>query len=147
MTSLFTYLGREGNMLDENCPSIAIWIKLKDAGTVHNSDLAKLREVAVSDLHSVTLPMLFNVSEGPDGLKRSLDELCEAAAKAVRCGASILILSDQSGVDRDHAADPQLLLASGGGASSSGSREDTRTRRPAWSLRRARHARYTISAC
>ncbi|HEY1629552.1 MAG TPA: glutamate synthase central domain-containing protein, partial [Tepidisphaeraceae bacterium] len=106
VTSLFTYLGREGNLLDES-PQHAHLIKLKQP-ILSNADLEKLRQVAVGELRAVTLPMLFNVAEGEDGLKRSLEELMIAAAQAVKDGASILVLSDR-GVDRDHAPIPSLL--------------------------------------
>jgi len=109
VTSLFTYLGREGNLLDET-PKHAHLIKLKQP-ILSNYDLEKLRQVAVGDLRAVTLPMLFNVAEGPDGLKKALDELCAAAAKAVKEGASIVVLSDR-GVDRDKAPIPSLLATS-----------------------------------
>ena len=52
--------------------------------------------------------MLFNVSDGVDGLGKAVDELCTAASKAVADGASILILSDR-GVDRNRAPIPALL--------------------------------------
>ncbi|HVT91073.1 MAG TPA: glutamate synthase large subunit [Tepidisphaeraceae bacterium] len=109
VTSLFTYLGREGNLLDES-PGHARLIKLKQP-ILGNDDLEKLRQVAVGDLRAVTLPMLFNVSEGEDGLKRSLEELMTSAAQAVKDGASILVLSDR-GVDRDHVPIPSLLACS-----------------------------------
>src|SRR5438046_9703631 len=97
LTSLYTYLGREQNLLDET-PRHAHLIKLKQP-ILANSDLEKLRQVAIGDLRAVTLPMLFNVAEGADGLQRALEELCAAASKAIAEGASILVLSDR-GVGR-----------------------------------------------
>ncbi len=67
-----------------------------------------MREVAHGDLRAVTLPMLFSASDGEAGLEKAVDALCVAAAKAVREGASILVLSDR-GVDADHAPIPSLL--------------------------------------
>jgi len=55
-------------------------IKLKQP-ILSNGDLEKLRQVAVGDLRAVTLPMLFNVAEGEEGLKRSLEELMINAAR------------------------------------------------------------------
>ncbi|HEY7090834.1 MAG TPA: glutamate synthase large subunit, partial [Tepidisphaeraceae bacterium] len=109
VTSLFTYLGREGNLLEES-PKAARLIKLKQP-ILSNQDLEKLRQIAVSDIKAVTLPMLFNVSEGEEGLKRSLEELMTSAAQAVKDGASILVLSDR-GVDQDRAPIPSLLACS-----------------------------------
>ncbi len=80
-------------------------IKLKQP-ILSNTDLEKLREVSHGDLRAVTLPMLFKVAEGEAGLEKAVDALCDAAAKAVREGASILVLSDR-GVDADHVPDPQ----------------------------------------
>ena len=106
VTSLYTYLGREGNLLDET-PKHAHLIKLKHP-ILSNSDLEKLRQVSIGDLRGMTLPMLFNTIDGEAGLKKALDELCDAAAAAVREGASILVLSDR-GVDREKAPIPSLL--------------------------------------
>src|SRR5204862_5840145 len=93
VTSMYTYLGREGNLLEET-PRHAHLIKLKYP-VISNEELEKLREVAAGDLRAVTLPMLFNVAEGEEGMKRSLEELLINAAQAVKDGASIVILSDR----------------------------------------------------
>jgi glutamate synthase domain-containing protein 2/glutamate synthase domain-containing protein 1/glutamate synthase domain-containing protein 3 len=106
VTSLFTYLGREGNLLDEQ-PSFAHLIKLKQP-ILTNSDLEKLRQISVSNIRAVTLPMLFPAGEGTAALQRSLDELCQSAEAAVRDGASILVLSDR-GISRELAPIPTLL--------------------------------------
>ena len=106
VTSLFTYLGREGNLLDED-PSACHLIKLQQP-ILSNTDLEKLREVATGDLRAVTLPALFKVSDGEAGLSAAVDALCAAAAQAVRDGASILVVSDR-GTDKDHCPIPSLL--------------------------------------
>jgi len=106
VTSLYTYLGREGNLLSE-VPKNCHLIKLKQP-ILANTDLEKLREVSHGDLRAVTLPMLFNVAEGEAGLAKAVEALCEAAAAAVREGASILVLSDR-GVDAQRAPIPSLL--------------------------------------
>lgn len=41
-----------------------------------------------------------------------MDELCEAATKAIKDGANIIILSDR-GVDKDNAPIPALLAVAG----------------------------------
>jgi glutamate synthase domain-containing protein 2/glutamate synthase domain-containing protein 1/glutamate synthase domain-containing protein 3 len=109
VTSLYTYLGREGNLLEET-PKHAHLIKLKYP-VISNDELEKLREVAAGDLRATTLPMLFNVADGEEGMKAALEELMSKAATAVKDGASILILSDR-GVDADHAPIPALLATS-----------------------------------
>src|SRR5438046_7832019 len=93
VTSLYTYLGREGNLLDET-PQHAHLIKL-NYPVISNDELEKLRECAAGDLRAVTLPMLFNVAEGEAGLQAALEDLLSKAEAAVKEGASILILSDR----------------------------------------------------
>ncbi|HEY1686840.1 MAG TPA: glutamate synthase large subunit [Tepidisphaeraceae bacterium] len=109
VTSNFTYLGREGNLLDES-PKACHLVKLKYP-VISNADLEKLREVAVGDLRAVTLSMLFNVADGEKGLEIAVEQLMKDAAKAVSEGASILILSDR-GVNKDKAPIPALLATS-----------------------------------
>jgi glutamate synthase domain-containing protein 2/glutamate synthase domain-containing protein 1/formylmethanofuran dehydrogenase subunit C len=109
VTSLYTYLGQEANLLDET-PRACHLIKLKTP-ILSNTDLAKLREVQVEGLRSVTLPMVFDVHGGEAAMEKALTDLCDSAAKAVKEGASILILSDR-GVDKDHAPIPSLLATS-----------------------------------
>ena len=89
VTSMYTYLGREGNLLDET-PKHAHLIKLKYP-VISNDELEKLREVAHGDLRAVTLPMLFKVSEGEMGMQKALEDLLR------RCGRS----GEGWGVDPD----------------------------------------------
>ncbi|MFN4242298.1 MAG: glutamate synthase large subunit [Tepidisphaerales bacterium] len=110
VTSLYTYLGRGGNLLDEK-PRSAHLIKLKYP-IIDNTDLGKLREVSHGDFRARTLPMLFNVADGPGGLRKALDELCMQAEKAVEEGVTLLILSDR-GVDAERAPIPALLATAG----------------------------------
>src|SRR5687768_14238940 len=109
VTSLFTYLGCEGNLLDET-PQHCHLVKLKQP-ILSNADLAKLREVSFGSLKATTIPMLFRVGDGEAGLETALTELCDAAANAVNEGASIVILSDR-GVGEDLAPIPSLLATS-----------------------------------
>jgi glutamate synthase domain-containing protein 2/glutamate synthase domain-containing protein 1/glutamate synthase domain-containing protein 3 len=106
VTSLYTYLGREGNLLEET-PKHAHLIKLKYP-ILSNHDLEKLRQVAVGDFRAVTLPMLFGKNDGPGALEKAVEELCKKAAEAVKGGASILVLSDR-GVDENNVPMPSLL--------------------------------------
>jgi hypothetical protein len=109
VTSLFTYLGRDGNLLDET-PRHCHLIKLKQP-ILANGDLEKLRQVAVGELRAVTLPMLFKAEEDEAGLATAVEELCRQAAEAVKGGASILVLSDR-GVDANNVPIPSLLATS-----------------------------------
>ena len=104
--SLISYIGSEGNILDE-APENCHMLKLAHP-LLTNRELEKLRRVSVRDLLATTLPALFRASEGEAGLKRALDELCQRASRAVKAGYTLLILSDR-GVDKDYAPIPCLL--------------------------------------
>ncbi len=106
VTSLLTYLGREGNLLAES-PKHCHLIKLKQP-ILSNTDLEKLRQVSAGDLRATTISMLWNIGDGEGGLEKAVDALCADAEKAVAEGASILVLSDR-GVDKDRAPIPALL--------------------------------------
>jgi glutamate synthase (NADPH/NADH) large chain len=104
--SLISYIGTERNILDEapeNCHTLKLPHPL-----LNNTELEKLRRVSRGDLLATTLPTLFRVGEGEDGLKRGLEELCQRASLAVRSGYTLLILSDR-GVDPNYAPIPSLL--------------------------------------
>ncbi|HEX8325784.1 MAG TPA: glutamate synthase large subunit [Tepidisphaeraceae bacterium] len=110
VTSLYTYLGREGNLLTEE-PGHCRLIKLKSP-ILTNAEFAKLAALDGDDHKAIKLSLVFDVSEGEAGLVAALKRLCEQAVEAVRAGrASILILSDR-GVDREHGAIPSLLATS-----------------------------------
>jgi len=104
--SLISYIGTEGNILEE-IPENCHTLKLPHA-ILTNRDLEKLRRVSRGDLLATTLPALFRASDGEAGLKRALDELCQRASLAVQSGYSLLILSDR-GVNKDYAPIPCLL--------------------------------------
>jgi len=106
VTSLYTYIGREQNLLAET-PRHCHLVKLKTP-ILTNADLARLKEIKQPDMKTVVLPMLFAAAEGPGAMEKALEQLCDSAAAAVRDGATILILSDR-GVDADHAPLPSLL--------------------------------------
>jgi glutamate synthase domain-containing protein 2/glutamate synthase domain-containing protein 1/glutamate synthase domain-containing protein 3 len=106
VTSLYTYLGRERNLLDET-PLHCHQLKLKQP-VITNAELAKMRELNQGSLKTATVPMLFNAADGEIGLGKAVDAMCAAVSKAVKEGASIVILTDR-GVDKDKAPIPSLL--------------------------------------
>src|SRR5699024_7337061 len=61
---------------------------------------------------SKTLPILFSVDEGGNGLEKALDELFAAADRAIKNGVNILILSDRD-FNRKKAPIPALLAVAG----------------------------------
>jgi glutamate synthase domain-containing protein 2/glutamate synthase domain-containing protein 1/glutamate synthase domain-containing protein 3 len=106
VTSLVTYLGREGNLVDET-PAACRLVKL-NSPIITNDQLEKLRRINVKGMKARTLTMLYEVSKGEAGLREALDVLRREAAEAVREGYCLLVLSDR-GVDEEHAPIPSLL--------------------------------------
>jgi glutamate synthase (NADPH/NADH) large chain len=104
--SLASYIGAERNILSEE-PENCHMLKLAHP-ILTNIELEKLRRVSTGDLLAITLPALFRVGEGADGLKRALDELCQRASLAGKAGYTLLIISDR-GVNKDYAPIPSLL--------------------------------------
>ena len=109
-----TSIGPEGNLL-EPTPRSAHQIKLKTP-VLRNHELEQMRQLdgseASSGFRAVTLPAVFPVRDGGEGLVRAMAELCRRACEAVDQGYDIVILTDR-GLDRDNAAIPSLLAVSG----------------------------------
>jgi glutamate synthase domain-containing protein 2/glutamate synthase domain-containing protein 1/glutamate synthase domain-containing protein 3 len=114
--SLVSYIGKEGNILDETPKNCHI-LKLPHP-ILTNHDLEKLRNVKAGDFQAVTLPILFPVKPSRDrkgadfnlgkALETALDDLCTQASEAARKGFPVLILSDR-GVNEELAPIPSLL--------------------------------------
>src|SRR5216684_2080584 len=107
--SLNSYIGSEGNILDET-PKNCHTLKLRHP-VISNWRLEKLRRVSWGDFLATSLPMLFRVNEGEDQLGKAIETLCRTASQAIKSGYTLLILSDR-GVDEQYAAIPSLLALS-----------------------------------
>ncbi|USB34021.1 glutamate synthase large subunit [Paenibacillus sp. YPG26] len=109
VTSTLTTIGPERNLLNpepESCRHIRL-----ESPILSNEDFAKLRHVHRPGFKSMTIPTLFPVAEGAEGLRAAIDTLCTAADRVIEKGHNILILSDR-GVDEENAAIPSLLAVS-----------------------------------
>jgi glutamate synthase (ferredoxin) len=111
-----TTIGPEANMLEPS-PECARQIKMKSP-ILSNEDLERLRRLDGSGdrwgsrgFKSITLRMLYKVSEGGVGLKQATDELCGFASDSIKSGYDIIILSDRR-IDHEHAPIPALLAVS-----------------------------------
>ena len=102
ITSTTLTLGSEGNLVDPR-PESCRQLRLSEP-ILKNSEMEKLRRVDLPGIKVVTLPILFNPTEGKAGLEQALEDLFHAADQAIAGGATILILSD-TGVDRVTCAD------------------------------------------
>jgi glutamate synthase (NADPH/NADH) large chain len=107
--SLNTYIGSEGNILDET-PKNCHTLKLRHP-IISNRRLEKLRRVSWGDFLATTLPMHFRVEGREQELEKAVETLCRRASMAIKSGYTLLILSDR-GVDEDNAPIPSLLALS-----------------------------------
>ena len=107
--SLNTYIGSEGNILEET-PKNCKTLKLRHP-IISNWRLEKLRRVSWGDFLASTLPMLFRVDSGEPGLIAAVETLCSHASQAIESGYNLLILSDR-GVNHEYAPIPSLLALS-----------------------------------
>ncbi len=107
--SLNTYIGSEGNILDET-PKNCHVLKLRHP-IISNHRLEKLRRVSWGDFLATTLPMLFRADGGEEQLTLAVETLCRRASLAIKSGYTLLILSDR-GVDGEWAPIPSLLALS-----------------------------------
>ncbi|MBI5136198.1 MAG: glutamate synthase large subunit [Nitrospirae bacterium] len=99
-------IGSEQNLLRAS-PISARRIRL-ETPILSNEELAKMRSVKLYNIKTVTLPMLFNATDGATGMEDAIDRLCEKAEDAIQNGCTILILSDR-GATRRKAPIPSLL--------------------------------------
>jgi len=107
--SLDTYLGRRHSLL-EATPEAARLVHLTSP-LLTDEEMVALREVPLADISVTTLHTRFLAADGEEGLRRGLDELCEAAVRAVDDADTVLILSDRL-VDERWAPIPMLLAVS-----------------------------------
>src|SRR2546426_3046496 len=107
-----TTIGPEANML-EPTPDCARQIKLSSP-ILTNQELEKLKHLGAagfSGFRSITLQMLFDVSEGWHGIEKAINGLCHDASRAIDNGYGIIVLSDR-GITQDRAPIPALLAVS-----------------------------------
>ena len=107
VTSTTTYIGKDGNLLEENAINCQV-LKIHNP-ILTNTDLMKIRSMKREGFKVVTLPIVYYKNTS---LQKALDHLFVEADRAHKDGANILILSDR-GVDENHVAIPSLLAVAG----------------------------------
>ncbi len=103
-------LGPEPNILNprpENCRKIKL-----ESPVITNEDLGKIKSLDNENFKSKTIPMLFEIAKGSNGLEAALEQLFVSANKAISEGANILVLSDR-GFNKENAPIPALLATAG----------------------------------
>lgn len=110
VTATETYLGSEGNLLDEveeNCKQLKL-----DIPILKNEELRKIKALNRDGFKTVELPMLFDNSEEKGSLEKALEELFTLADAKISEGNNILVLTDR-GISKEKAAIPSLLAVAG----------------------------------
>jgi glutamate synthase (ferredoxin) len=105
-----TAIGSERNLLKpspENCRLIEL-----KSPILSNEEFAKLKHLDLPGFKSTTLPILFRAADGPGGLEKAMDDLCQKVNQAVKDGYNVVVLSDR-GVNREWAPIPSLLAVAG----------------------------------
>ena len=107
--SLATFIGNNGNLLDEDkmhCHCVVLKHPI-----LKNHQLEKLRSIDTGMFHAKTLQTYYNADGLPGSLERGIARLCRYAEDSVDDGFEVLILSDRA-IDSDHAPIPSLLAVS-----------------------------------
>ena len=104
--SLQTGVGAEVNLLAET-PEQAHQLVMTQP-ILRNEQLEKLRQVSHEIFDAATLDITWPIEDGPDGMERRLDALCQEASSQVEHRANILILSDRN-LGPERVAMPSLL--------------------------------------
>ncbi len=108
--SMDVTLGKELNLLAES-PDHCRKLKLSHPIlTVH--ELEQIKALDQQGMKTVVLPTVFSSGDGEAGLEKGMEELCGKASRAVKDGATILVLSDRN-MDADNVPIPSLLAVAG----------------------------------
>ncbi len=108
--ALTNYIGSASKNILEYSPAHCRLIKF-ESPIVTNTDLGKIKDYRREEFTQVTIPMLYPVNEGGEGMKKAIQEMCLAAEKAVDDQKNYIILSDRN-IDKDMAPVPSLLAVS-----------------------------------
>ncbi len=107
--SLATFIGNNGNLLDEDkmhCHCVMLKHPI-----LKNHQLEKLRSIDTGMFHAKTLQTYFKADGQPGSMQKGLQRVCRYAEDAVDDGFEVLILSDRA-IDSEHAPIPSLLAVS-----------------------------------
>ena len=106
VTSTTVYVGRDGNLLEENGENGRV-LKIENP-ILTNTDLLKIKNISAKGFQVAVIPITYYKSTP---LERAIDHVYVEVERAYKKGTSILILSDR-GVDENHVAIPSLLAVS-----------------------------------
>lgn len=106
VTQVATTIGPETNLLK---PSAASCRQIKVSSPIlTNEELARIRDLNLPGFKTRTIPILYPVAKGGDGMSAAIRQVCAEAGAAIEAGYAYIILSDR-GIDSKKAAIPALL--------------------------------------
>ncbi|MCF4102547.1 glutamate synthase large subunit [Gillisia sp. M10.2A] len=109
ITDLSLTLGGDTNLM-EITPDFCKKIRIQNP-VISKEDLDKIKNFDHPDFKSTSIPILYKIDQGLNGMEAALEEMLKTAAKVIEQGKTILILSDR-GVDETMAPIPALLACS-----------------------------------
>ena len=109
ITDISLAIGSDRNIFDI-IPKQANKLRIKNP-VISNEDLDKIKNLEHDDFKAATIPMLFPLEKGVNGIENALEGILYKAEDAVDEGANIIILSDR-GVNKEWAPIPALLACS-----------------------------------
>ena len=108
--SLTEYIGAVGNNILHPDESHCKMVRLPHP-VLTNTQLDILCNIRYKGFSTVKLKMVFKASDGEEGLRRAIENLCKSAEEAVDAGANYIVLSDRD-VDAEYAPVPSLVAVS-----------------------------------
>jgi glutamate synthase (NADPH/NADH) large chain len=108
--TLSGYLGSLQQNLLETSPDHVKMVRFRNP-VISNTYFQVVKNLRYKGFSAASLKMLFDVSNGAEGLQSAIDSLCRDAEKAVDEGKNYIILSDR-GIEQNLAPVPSLLAVS-----------------------------------
>jgi glutamate synthase (ferredoxin) len=109
ITDLSLTLGGDVNIMDIT-PDYCQKIRIQNP-VISKEDLDKIKNNDYEEFRVMTIPMLYEIKRGLNGLEAALENMIAQASKAIDDGYTILILSDRN-VNKEMAPIPALLACS-----------------------------------
>jgi glutamate synthase (ferredoxin) len=109
ITDISLTLGADSNLFDINeahCKKLKI-----QNPVISKQDLDKIKSYKNTDFKIHSLPILYDVNKGHNGLENALDQLLEDTSRKIDEGGNVIILSDRN-IDKSKAPIPALLACS-----------------------------------
>ena len=109
ITDISLTLGKDSNIFDispDHCKKLKI-----ENPVISKQDLDKIKSYKESGFKATTIPILYEVNKGHNGLENALMVVLKSVTKAIDEGSNIIILSDRN-VDKENAPIPSLLACS-----------------------------------